>query len=281
MSKERYYAELLRGCAEVAHAPAPSPGVRELFGLESFSEAEHTEIFVLELAPEASIYLTPGAHLGGEPLDRLEGFYRALGVNDVRDPMSLSSQLAFLASLIDGFAEGDHEPAKLAALDRVRSAFLFEHLLVWVPVYASVAARLAPALAPWSEALLEVLEVQFDQLSLGEWNWSPAVFGTRLGAADAAELSLAELLISPYLSGFVLTRKLLFSKAPQYGLAPRIGTRRFIVSSMLDQDPVATVALIRDEASAQLDSWRQLSSRFGKPLASWAEVCASSIDSMS
>ncbi len=261
-------------------SPASSVAVKDLFGLTNFTEAEHTEIFVLELAPEASIYLTPGAHLGGDPQDRLEGFYGALGIGVVADPMSLSSQLGFLASLIDAIADAREDSTKRAALDRVRAAFLFEHLLVWVPVYVSVAERLAPALASWASALLEVLEIQYLQLDLKAWNWSPEVFSTRLETAMAHQTSLSEVLVSPYLSGVVLTRKLLFNNAARYGLAPRIGTRRFIVSSLLDQDPAATVALARDEARAQLSRWEELAAIFGRPMASWVEVCSASVDSL-
>ena len=280
MSSERYQAEVLRACADVVASPNFATEIRDLFGLWDFGAAEHTEVFVLELIPDASIYLTTAAHLAGVPLELVEGFYSALGLDGSGDASSLSSQLGFFASLLEMVADNRSDAKKLAVLDRTRSAFLFEHIVPWVPVYASVVARIAPELGPWSSALLEVLESQFAQLDLKSWDWDAAVLDSRPAFSTYEESTLSEMLVSPFLSGFVLTRKLLFSRSHQLGLAPRVGTRKFMMASLLDQDPRAAITLVGAEAIEQSGRWRDLGNCFGSALVSWEKQCQDSLDAL-
>ena len=62
--------------------PPGSDAVCAALDLPSFSGAEYTEAFVLLAPPHAAIHLGTEGKLGGDALDRVEGFWRALGASD-------------------------------------------------------------------------------------------------------------------------------------------------------------------------------------------------------
>ena len=74
-------AELWRalGAALVTPPPGNAP-LLEALGLPAQTGAEHTGVFVLSAPPRAAIHLGPEGKLGGEGLDRIRGFWRALGL---------------------------------------------------------------------------------------------------------------------------------------------------------------------------------------------------------
>ena len=63
--------------------PRPGPW-RTRSGWSRSSDAEHTEVFVLNCPPYASVYLGPDGALGGEGADRAAGFWRASGHHAAR-----------------------------------------------------------------------------------------------------------------------------------------------------------------------------------------------------
>src|SRR5438105_24123 len=73
--------ELFRALAVVCEgAGAEHQRVATALGLPAgASPADHTDAFVLQLPPYASMYLGAQGMLGGEAADRVAGFWRALG----------------------------------------------------------------------------------------------------------------------------------------------------------------------------------------------------------
>jgi len=126
---ERY--ESIRHRAELARAlvacfedpPADETGQRSLariaaaLGLPPLPDrAEHTEVFVLELPPYASVYLGTDGMIGGEAAAQVAGFWRAIGTGEPREPDHLVDLLALYASLLD--AEADALCSASSAVDR-------------------------------------------------------------------------------------------------------------------------------------------------------------------
>ncbi|MDA8384872.1 MAG: molecular chaperone TorD family protein [Actinomycetota bacterium] len=267
---ERARAEVLRACSEVVANAGLHSEIRTLFGLEGFSPADHTEVFALELLPDACIYLSPGAQLGGEPAERLDGFLAAAGIEPIREATSLVKQLVMVADMIDRLLEAPPGSGDSAAMEKVLAAFLFEHVLPWAPVYATATTRLEPRLSSWAGATVGTLAEVAGWLELQSWEMTPSVLDGRVKAAEDAS-DLVALAASPYLCGTFLTKRILFERAYGVGLAPRIGSRKFIISSLLEQSPAATAVVLREEAEFQGERWAELASAFGVPLTSWAD----------
>ncbi len=270
---ERARAEVLRACSEVVANAGLHSEIRGLFGLEGFSPADHTEVFALELLPDACIYLSPGAQLGGEPAERVSGFLVAAGLEPVREATSLANQLVMIADLIDQLLKASAGSQEAAALEKVLAVLLFEHVLPWAPAYATATTRLEPRLSAWAGALVGTLAELAASLELQNWEMTPSVLGGRSKAVEEAS-DFPAMAASPFLCGTFLTKRILFERAYEAGLAPRIGSRKFIIASLLEQSPAAAAVVLREEAEFQAERWTELASAFGVPLASWADSAA-------
>ena len=124
--------ELLRAPGAVADSPTDARAAAGALGLPLASAAEHTDAFVLNCPPYASIYLGPDGALGGEGTDRAAGFWRAIGITPPAEPDHLAALPALYARL--GEAAGEtRRAATAAALTRTRGALLWEHLRPWLP----------------------------------------------------------------------------------------------------------------------------------------------------
>ncbi len=126
--------ELLRALGAVADSPDAARAVAGPLGLDPVGAAEHTEAFVLNCPPYASVYLGQEGALGGEGADRVAGFWRAIAVPPPAEPDHLAALLALYAAL--GEAAGQaRQPATVQALTRSRQSLFAEHLWPWLPAY--------------------------------------------------------------------------------------------------------------------------------------------------
>lgn len=239
--------ELIRALGAIADAPAAARACPAL-GLEPVSDAEHTDVFVLNLPPYASVYLGPDGALGGEGTDRVAGFWRAIGVTPPAEPDHLAALLGLYARLGEAIAEA-RRPATAAALARWQASLLCEHMWCWLPAYLDAVTDLAvPSLTAWAGLVRRVIVAELSvqpacpQLPLALRLAPPAPQpGAGLGDLTSA-------LITPVRSGMILTRRRLALGAGQAGVGHRIGERRFALRAMLDQDPAATLSWLAGEA---------------------------------
>jgi TorA maturation chaperone TorD len=240
--------ELLRALGAVADSPAGARVATGALGLTPASAAEHTDVFVLNCPPYASVYLGPDGALGGAGTDRAAGFWRAIGITPPAEPDHLTALLALYASLGEAAGESRRR-ATAAALARTRAALFAEHLWPWLPAYLDAVTDLqAPALTAWARLTRHAMSAEFSAqpapaqlpLALRE---APAAAGPdgRLGDLTAA-------LTTPVRSGIILTRRRLARGAGEAGVGHRIGERRYTLRAMLDQDPAATLGWLGHEA---------------------------------
>jgi Nitrate reductase delta subunit len=259
--------ELLRALGAVADSPAAARAVAGPLGLALVSDAEHTEAFVLNCPPYASVYLGPDGALGGEGADRAAGFWRALGITPPAEPDHLTALLALYAHL--GEAAADASRAVTAqALTRSRLSLFREHLWPWLPAYLDAMTDLGlPVLARWAGLTRRAVAAEI----AGQPAWpglplalraARAESGTGLGLHD-----LAVVLTTPVRSGIILTRHRLAAGAAEVGLGYRIGERRYALRALLGQDPRATLAW----AAAEAARWRDRHGRraAGDEVARW------------
>ena len=142
--------ELLRALGAIADNPADARAAGRALGIPELDSHQHTELFVLNCPPYASVYLGPDGALGGEGADRVAGFWRVMGISPPAEPDHLSSLLSLYASLGQA-AAGSTRAATAAALTRAQTALFWEHLWPWLPAYLDAALDLAaPAVTAWA-----------------------------------------------------------------------------------------------------------------------------------
>jgi hypothetical protein len=215
--------------------------------------ADHADVFVLDLAPYASVYTGPEGMIGGEARDRVAGFFRAMGTVPPAEPDHVSTLLGAYASLCDAEAAGN-ERATVA-----RGALLWEHILSWMPFYLLKVVGTAPAsYRAWGRLLLEAL------LHEARRGGHPESLPLHLRSLPAlTELpndasSAIGVVLAPARSGVLITRTDLVTGARRLGLGVRMGERAYMLRSMLEQDPAATLGWLSELAAAAETSYEAL-----------------------
>jgi TorA maturation chaperone TorD len=240
--------ELLRALGAVADNPADARTAATALGLSAASDAEHTDVFVLNCTPYASVYLGPDGALGGEGTDRAAGFWQALGLTPPAEPDHLTALLSLYASLGEAAGES-RRPATAAALARSQTALFWEHLWPWLPGYLDALTDLgAPALTGWAQLTRTAVSAEYS--AQPEQARVPLALRAAPAAAgpDGPLRDLVAALTTPVRSGIILTRRRLAAGAGQAGVGHRIGERRYTLRAMLEQDPAATLTWLSQEA---------------------------------
>lgn len=267
--------ELFRALAVLAEPPvAEAAHVAEALELGQLPEAaEYTEVFVFQLYPYASVYLGAEGMLGGEARDRIGGFWRALGETPPGEPDHLSVMLALYARLAE-MEEGEGDAARRAGWRGARKAFLWEHLLSWLPVYLSKLETLAaaPFYRRWGEILAGALTEEAlilgeqEQLSL-HLRDAPTLVDPRRGEVGEFLKSL----LAPVRSGMILVRSDFGRAARRLGLGLRLGERRFILEALFSQDAAGILDWLAEEASLWVMRHRHAHPSLGRMAKVWEE----------
>jgi hypothetical protein len=266
-------AELFRSLGSVCEAPTSA--ARNLGTALALpgrpTDHDHTDVFLFQLYPFASVYLGAEGMLGGEARARVAGFWSALGFRPPPEPDHLSALLALYAGLIDCELE-EPEGARRALRRQSRKALLWEHLLCWVPVFASRVREIAsPFYGGWAELLLDAL---IDEArTVGGQEMLP------LHLREAPELpppsedpsSFLPGLLVPVRSGIVLTRSDLSRAARELGLGLRMGERRLVLESLLAQDADAMLLWLTQEASRSAERYASNADCLGTIACFWRE----------
>lgn len=262
-------AELFRALGALCERPRPEHGelTRALRLPEAPAGDVHTDLFLFQLFPYASVYVGAEGMVGGEASDRVAGFWRALGLEAPCEPDHLAALLALYAELIVQ-EQSASNAARRKLLKNARKALLWEHLMSWLPVYLDKLADIADAFfSAWGKLA----------------GASLADEARRLGPPDHMPLHLREApkvlvsphsreeffswLLAPVCSGMVLCRSDLRRAAEELGLGLRVGERRFALESLLCQDAEGVLTWLAGEA-------RRCTTRHGR----WAPMtgCVSS-----
>ncbi|MGO9581262.1 MAG: molecular chaperone TorD family protein [Acidimicrobiales bacterium] len=241
-------SDLLRALGSVPLSP-PShcQPVLECLGLPATTGAEHTAVFVLNAQPHAAIYLGGEGKLGGEGLDRVAGYWRAIGLVPPPDADHLGVLLMLYAELADAETTARNEATR-QRLRHVRETLLTEHVWSWAPAYLALVSRLgAPALSDWARMTLSALHREARSLS------SAALALALRTAPEPVRLptereQVLDALVSPVRSGILLTHDDLRRAAAVMALGYRAGERRYSLAAMLDQDPLLTLGWLAGHA---------------------------------
>ncbi len=240
------HAELVRALGVLSERPGPAhAGIATALGLEVPSPVDHTELFIHQLPPYASIYLGVEGKIGGEARDRIAGFWRAVGLTPPAEPDHLASLLGLWAGLVE--SEDAEDSAGRALVTHATGVLVWEHLASWLAPYLAAFIELAPApFDRWARLLTEVV---LDALPEAP-HYLPHGLEEEPAPPDGPE-DLISYLLAPIRSGLVLTRADLGRCAREQGLGIRLGERAFALRSLLDQDAAAVWAWLAREAERQ------------------------------
>jgi TorA maturation chaperone TorD len=266
-------SELIRALAVLAEPPGPEQmRLGEVLGLaEAPSPAEYTEVFVFQLYPYASVYVGAEGMLGGDALDRVAGFWRALRLVPPAEPDHLAALLGLHAALAE--REGaESDPARRLMWRQGRKALLWEHLASWLFPYLDRVSEIAPPFyRSWGALLSEALAAEIDLAGPPDTmplhlRLAPPLPDPRTDGADA----FVQGLLSPVRSGVLLTRSDLARAARELALGLRMGERRFILQALLAQAPAEALAWLADEARRCSRRHRERHPRLGGVAEFWA-----------
>jgi nitrate reductase delta subunit len=237
--------DLFRSLGALCEPPEPAHGrLAAALGLPAPPDAAtFTEVFAFQLVPYGAPYLSHDGMLGGEPGDRVAGFWRALHLTPPAEPDHLAALLGLYAAL----SERETAAARPEALRAARRALLWEHVLSWVPLYADAMSALpSPFHRAWARLLRRALLAEARPLrppprSLLHVRDVPAL-------PDPGSKDFVRALLAPVRSGLLITRSDLAAAAVSTGLGARAGGRAFMLHALLEQDPDATVRWLAGRA---------------------------------
>jgi hypothetical protein len=240
-------SELVRVLGAIAMSPPPAADVLcDAAGLPRISGAEHTAAFVLLAPPFAAIHLGPEGKLGGEGLDRVEGFWRALG----QRPLTDADHLGVLLMSYAGLRES---PATAAAAARAAQTLFHEHIWSFAPGYLTAVATLGiDSVSAWAQLTLEVLRSELDALPSPSGRTALPLALRQAPeplATTAAFDEVLDAVVTPACSGLILTQRELAAGAAELGVGYRRGERRYALRAMIEQDKAATLFWLGDLAA--------------------------------
>lgn len=271
--------DLIRALAVLAEEPCEQQAVlAKVLGLPNPpSAAEHTDVYVLQVYPFASVYVGAEGMLGGEARDRVAGFWRAVGQTPPPESDHVAALLGLYAGLLS-HAEKESDPPRRVLAEQAASALLWEHLLSWLPPFLAKVREVGTGFhRAWADLLIEVLREEASGLEPGQALPVHLASAPALSEGDTLDECAAGVL-APIRSGMVLTRGDLARGATAAGVGSRIGERRFVLKAMLEQDPRATLGWLSSEATR----WEGIHSSLGPETAIisrfWAERSAAAAE---
>ena len=264
--------ELFRALASLVEPPTEMTArVAGALGLgPAPGAAEHTETFVFQLYPYASVYLGAEGMMGGEARDRVAGFWRALGQTPPAEADHLSVMLALYARLCE-LEEGAKDERAREGWRGARRAMLWEHLSSWLPAYLGKLEEVgAPFYRGWGRVLAgslaeEAAAVGRQETLSAHLRAAPVVVDPRAASADEFITSL----LAPARSGMIVVRADLKRAAGELELAPRPGGRAFVLRSLLAQDARAALGWLAREAEAWAARHAEARAAYGETAAAW------------
>jgi TorA maturation chaperone TorD len=248
--------ELIRALGLLTEPPSTEHvRVAHLLGLGTLPEAsEYTDLFLLQLYPYASIYLSADGMMGGDPADRIGGFWSALGQVPPAEPDHLSALLSLFASLREAH-EAERDEATRLLLANARDTLLTDHLLSWLPSYLRAVDALGGEFhRAWAALLCEALR-EVSGPAMPQTGNNPYLEGICCleDPRDVGGEAFLEGLLAPAKSGFILARADLAGAARSLGLGSRIGERSYQIKALLSQDAEAVLTWLHTAVMGWVD----------------------------
>jgi TorA maturation chaperone TorD len=252
--------EIFRALATLAEPPTDrTAALVDLLDLGAPpTPSDYTDLFALQQPPYASAYLSDDGAIGGEASDRVAGFWRALGLTAPREADHLATMLGGYAELCER-ATFERDSLRRDALGRAGDAFLWEHLLSWIPAYTQAVERhAAPSYVAWARLLLDALLEQARGSSAAPMLSQHLRDIPRLpDPREIDPLKFLRGLLIPARSGMIVTRADLARAARTLGVGVRAGDRHLALRGLFAHDAPAVLVWLANEAR----TWNALHTR--------------------
>ena len=239
--------ELISALGKLAEAPGPEQ-VRLAKMLELPGEptrTDYSDLFVVQLNPYASVYLSPDGRRITELQDHL--------------------------STIIGAYQQISGP--------VKQVFLWDHLVSWLLPFCARARELAhETYRAWVTMLLDALEEEIGKH--GAANVLPLPLRHSRGINSALLDDIVSSLFAPVTSGIVLTRADLGRCAREIGMMPHIADRRYTMREFLVADSERVQRWIAAEARRQADAIAAMPDVFGAVRSHWEQRALQTADAI-
>lgn len=269
---------LFPSLGELVESPGIEHGrIARMLGLPGdATRKDFTNLFVVQLFPYASIYLSTNGQAGGSIRDEVGKYYQLLNgpVPDEADHVaSLLKWYGLLQTELNGYS-------KESQWRVVRQAFFWNCLASWLPIYLLRSREIGSTLyRAWSEVTLDVLEAE--AVGVGSMATAPSPLLTAPALPSVREpLAFVESLFVPAVSGLVLCRADLGRCAAEHRLVVRVADRRHNIKSFLAENANGTCSWLYAEALRQADNIRMLPGAFGPVREFWtrrAEATANAV----
>ncbi|HEV7842674.1 MAG TPA: hypothetical protein VGO69_03215, partial [Pyrinomonadaceae bacterium] len=152
-----------------------------------------------------------------------------------------------------------------------RKAFLWEHLLSWLPVYLQKLDSLAtPFYRKWGDTLRDALVEEIETVGMPQQ--LPLHLRQSHNLVDPREHETEEFLqslLAPARSGMILVRADLGRAGRTLGLGVRMGERKFILKSLFNQNPQGVLEWLLEETARWQERHRQNREAFGAIASAW------------
>ena len=244
--------ELFRALAVLVEPPTVETArLAEALELGASPTADdYTELFLFQLYPHASVYLGREGMMGGEAFSLIAGFWRIFGEVPPAEADHLALMLALYARLAE-MEEQESDSLRRAGLRASRKAFLWEHLLSWLPCYLSKLSDIAtPFYRRWGEILMAALLKEAQ--GLGQQERLPLALREAPALVDPRREGFEEFLqsvLTPVRLGGILTRADFVRAARRMGLGLRMGERKFILKTLFAQSAGAVFEWLEEESN--------------------------------
>ena len=269
--------ELIRALAHICTEPVQSGELMGMLGIPLITMQEHTETFILQLVPNASIYLSSTGMLGGEWASRIGGFWRTIGMTPPADPDQLGLLLELYATLMEQHQLAGEKTRHGRAIEKSAAVLFTEYIISWLPAYLVTLKRIVhkdSGLYSWAQLLLSVISYESrlhpHQLLLND-----------LPTAEFEEQEsddLLRMLVTPRSAGVILTKSDLVQFGSELGLACRVGERAFVLRELFGQDPKGVLQQVCLGINRWLVDLEQLSAEHGLNAKPWIETSRSTFD---
>jgi TorA maturation chaperone TorD len=264
--------DLMKALGELAEAPGPEQiRTARMLGLPGEPiRAEYTDLFVVQLYPYASVYLSAGGQLGGEVQEHIGGFWRILRQPVPRDPDHVATLFSTYAQLTQR-VENRSEPYLQDLARQMRHAFLWEHIISWIlPFTARVRELGSATYRGWATLVLDALESEANHAG------QPALLPLHLRKAPALPVNptpneLIDTLFTPARSGVILTRADITRCARDLGVQIRVAERRYTLTTLFAQEPERVPQWLAMEARRQADQIHGVAAPFRMIAEHWEQ----------
>jgi hypothetical protein len=217
--------------------------------------------------------------MGGVARDRVAGFWRALSLDTPTEPDHLTVMLALYASLVEReTAAGDLVSRR--AWRNARKAYLWEHLLTWLPPYLFRMQEIGPEFyRRWAALTREVLFAEAETVGAPERQSLHFREAPSLPSVEALALDdIVSWALTPIRGGMIVLRHDLLAAGCRLGLGVRNGERRFVLRELLKENAVEVFGWLTTTAK----EWSTRHRQYSLPLISdwWADRAQATVTAL-